>query len=265
MKDIRDDIFKNILNDKFNAVLTVENNGIFAGSKEAKTYAQEIGIDLKLYFSDGQEVCIGDTIGEIVADPKNMAIAEEKIIGAIAKYSGIATAARKAVVEAEEKVKIVSGSVKKMPPQIKNGIRDAIISGGATFRISDTPMIYMDKNYIKMLGSITKALEAVKDQMNVVKVIQLKGRDHSIEEETRMALENDCGILMVDTGNIEDLKRCITEVNKIGVRNNVKIAFAGDVKINQIKEYIKMGVDILDIGKEIVDAQLLDIKLDVID
>jgi nicotinate-nucleotide pyrophosphorylase (carboxylating) len=264
MKDIRDDIFKEIFDKKFKATLTVEANGTISGCSYAIEEAKDIGIELKLNFSDGDKVFKGDIIGEVVAEPKKIAIAEERIIGTLAKYSGIATAAKKAVDESNGKVKIVAGSWKKMPPQMKDGVRYAVSCGGASFRITDGPMIYMDKNFIKMLGSITNALEAVREKKDFVKVIQIKGKDFSVEEEALMALENGCGILMVDTGEIDDLKRSIEKVNQLGLRSKVEIAFAGNVKIDDIKNYIDMDIDILCIGKEIVDAQLLDIKLDVI-
>ncbi|SHI55132.1 nicotinate-nucleotide pyrophosphorylase (carboxylating) [Dethiosulfatibacter aminovorans DSM 17477] len=264
MKDIRDDIFEEILHSKFIANLVSENEGIIAGSSYALDQAKDIGIDLKFNFCDGDRIKEGDIIGEIIANPKGMAIAEERIIGTVAKYSGIATAAKTAVDTAKGKVKIVAGSWKKMPPQMKVGVRHAVNLGGAFFRITEEPMIYLDKNYIKMLGSIPYALEAVKDKIDYVKVIQIKGKDFSVEEETVMALENYCGIIMVDTGDINDLKKCIDTVKRLGQRNKVEIAFAGNVKIDHINIYTDMDLDILCIGKEIVDAQLLDIKLDVI-
>jgi nicotinate-nucleotide pyrophosphorylase (carboxylating) len=264
MQDIRDIIFKDIINKKFKAELISEKEGIFAGADEAKKQAEEIGIELELYCTDGQNIKSGEKIGTVTAEPKKMAIAEEKIIGSLAKYSGIATAARKAVISAGGKVKIVAGSWKKMPPQIKDGVRKAVDCAGASFRITDIPMIYLDKNYIRMLGSIPKALEAANEYKNFAKVVQLKGKDNSIEEETVQAIENGCNILMVDTGDLEDLQRCVDTVNGIGARDQVQIAFAGNVKLNQVEDMSKRDIDILCIGKEIVDAQLLDIKLDVL-
>ncbi len=263
MEDIRDIIFKNIINTTFEAELISERDGILAGVEEAGKQAAEIGIDLELCFKDGDRIQAGDILGKIVTVPKKIALAEEKIIGSLAKYSGIATAAKRAVEIADGRVKIVTGSWKKMPPQIKNEIRKAVDCGGASFRISDKPMIYLDKNYIKMFGSIPEALCAVKDYKDYVKVVQLKGREYSIENETLQAIENGAHFLMVDTGDVEDLNKCLATVRRSGVRDQVKIAFAGNVNINQIKDLIGLDLDILCIGKDILDAPLLDIRIDV--
>jgi nicotinate-nucleotide pyrophosphorylase (carboxylating) len=151
-----------------------------------------------------------------------------------------------------------------MPPQIKEGVRDAVSSGGATSRISDGRMLYLDKNFIKMFGSIEKSLKAVGDMEGYDKVVQLKGIDFSIEEETIQAIKGGGDILMIDTGKVDDVSRCLDIIIKMDMRDKVRIAFAGNVKINKIEELSQLDIDILCIGKEIVDAKLLDFRLDVV-
>ena len=264
VRDIRDVIFKDIIDKEFQAVLIPERDGCISGIANVIKQAEEIGIGIELYCKEGEWIEAKKPIGLITATPKNMALAEEKIIGNLAKFSGIATAAKKAVELSGGKIKIVCGSWKKMPPAIKDGVRTAVLSGGATFRISDNNMIYLDKNYIKMLGSIQKTLDSVKDFQNHTKVIQIKGEQVTIEEETKQALESGCNILMLDSGNVEDVVACLKVVNGMCLREKVKIAFAGEVKLDKIKDLARMDIDILCIGKEIIDALLLDISLDVI-
>lgn len=264
MEDVRDIIFQDILEKEFHALLIPEKDGILSGVDDAMEQADVIGVKLEMYYKEGHAIAKGKSIGKVIATPKKMALAEEKIIGMLSKFSGIATAAKKAVVMSEGKIEIVSGSWKKMPPAIKDGIRKAIVAGGASFRITSNNMIYLDKNYITMLGSIPKALNTVKDYKDHTKVIQIKGKQISISEETQQALENGCNLLMVDTGNLNDLVMCSDTVKAMDYQGKVKIAFAGGVKIDKIKEMLSYDIDILCIGKEIVDALLLDIKLDVI-
>lgn len=263
MEDIRDIIFKEIIDKEFHAHLIPERDGCLSGVSDAERYAAEIGVKLSFLVQEGGDVRKGQPIGELIATPKRMALSEEKIIGALSKFSGIATAAKQAVLLSKDKLRIVSGSWKKMPPSIKDGVRNAIVSGGASFRITNKPMIYLDKNFIAMLGSIPSALATVKDYTDYVKVIQIKGKQFSIEEETKQALENGCGLLMVDTGNLDDLVRCTDTANKLCKRSSVQIAFAGGIKLDKIEDFLDYDIDILDIGKEIVDAPLLDMKFDV--
>jgi len=47
-----------------------------------------------------------------------------------------------------------------MPIGLKANISSAVAAGGAAIRIRGTPFVYLDKNYIKMLGGISAGLDA---------------------------------------------------------------------------------------------------------
>ena len=123
-------------------------------------------------------------------------------------------------------------------------------------------MIYLDKNYIRMLGSIPQALAACASFHEYTKVVQLRGESATVAWETQAAVRGGADILMVDTGAREDLECCLSELAAMGCREHIKVAFAGNVKLTDIPE-LSERADILCIGKEIVDAPLLDWKLDV--
>ncbi|UQT50136.1 hypothetical protein M5E87_11610 [Flavonifractor plautii] len=82
-------------------------------TEAAKAQADELGIELELCKADGEELMHGERIGTLVAAAKQVALAEERMIGALAKASGIATAARTAVLMADGRAEIVSGSWKR--------------------------------------------------------------------------------------------------------------------------------------------------------
>jgi nicotinate-nucleotide pyrophosphorylase (carboxylating) len=50
-----------------------------------------------------------------------------------------------------------------------------------------------------------------------------------------------------------------------GLRSKVKLAFGGGVSIEKIGTLKTLDVDIVDVGREIVDAPLLDMRLEIID
>ena len=265
MEDIRDLIFQQLRGRRYRAVLTPERDGILSGVEDAAETAKTIGVEWKCLSEEGGRLKKGEPFAEIIAAPTQMAIAEEQVIGTLAKASGIATAAAAAVAAAQGQVGIVSGSWKKMPPVLKTMVRRAIATGGASFRICQPPMVYIDKNFIRMLGSIPAALTAVAPLKDSTKIIQIKGLACTVEEETRQALAGGADILMVDTGDLADLAACMAELERQQAKDRVKVAFAGGVKIAQIPEMAARGIDLLCIGKEIVDAGLLDMKLDVVE
>lgn len=265
MEDIRDYIFRNISSRHYRCNLKVERDGIISGMKEAMEAAEKIGIGIEYIVSEGTPVKKGEVIAIFHATPKQVGMADELFIGCLAKYSGIATAAKRAVSLSGGCFEIASGAWKKMPHELKDKIRRAAEAGGVCSRIAPQPMIYLDKNAIRMFGSVAVALENIKDLTDYQKVVQIRGEKASIKEETCQAIEHGGNLLMVDTGITEDLEICINTVNAMNYREKVRIAFAGDIKLDMLEGLRKYDIDTLCIGKEIVDAPLLDMKLDVIE
>lgn len=262
--DLREILFHKINDKEVTAQITVERAGVIAGSKNARKKLQELGVTSNYFAEDGLEVSGGDVIVKFTGNPGQITISEDIVMGNLAKTSGIATAARKAKELAAGKIRVVSGSWKKMPLEIKQMVREAIIIGGASIRITDTPFVYLDKNYVRIFGSIRATLEAASRLPERVKSIQLRGETGDISWETREAVAGGAQILMVDTGKIQDALETIKTLQAQGIRASKLVAFAGGVEIVQIPRYAELGIDILDIGTQIIDAPLLDMKMDVI-
>jgi nicotinate-nucleotide pyrophosphorylase (carboxylating) len=261
--DIREIIFAGMNGRQFSAEIVAERDGIVAGIARLRAALAEAGIGAELLRVDGGAVKAGSVVGRITGSAMQIAIAEEFAIGKLAKSSGIATAAHQAVRLAGGEMKIVCGAWKKMPAEIKSVVREAIVCGGAAFRISDQPFLYLDKNFVRMLGGIEATLNAVAPIHHKLRVIQLKGEFAGIAQEAILAVTHGADILMIDTGNLADLEAANKVLEAKGLRQQVKLAFAKGVRLRDIAAMKGLGIDILDIGSEIVDAPLLDMKMDV--
>jgi len=265
MQDLRDDIFKSVMTRSVTADIIAEDAGVIAGIQAAKDKAKSLELDIIRMAEEGQTVQKGDVIAKISGNPKQIAVAEDQLIGLVAKPSGIATATRNCVDRAGPDIQIVCGAWKKMPVVLKQTIRDAVVTGGGYFRISKDPFIYLDKNYIQMLGGIKSSLQAVAHFKGFKKVVQIKGRQKNIALEACEAAELHADIIYVDSGQPQDLRELADLLNRKGLRDKVKIAFGGSVKIEDIDRFKDLPVDILEIGRQIVDAPLLDLKLEVVE
>jgi len=262
--DLRDIIFKDVINKKFTAVIISEEEGLLAGKEILEKKGKEIGIKFLFLLEDASQLKAGTVIARFIGNPKQIAICEDNLIGAISKYSGIATAASRTKQISKGKIKIVCGAWKKMPTEIKPFIRRAVKVGGLKTRIVDEDFVYLDKNYIRMFGSIGETLKSVEKIKDKVKVIQIRGETDSIEMEAIEAIKSGANILMVDTGRVKDVQKVLDVLRKENKRTLVKIAFASNIKIIDIGKLINLDIDILDIGRQIIDAPLLDMSLDVI-
>jgi quinolinate phosphoribosyl transferase, C-terminal domain protein len=274
MKDFRDDIFCKIANYQITACIYTDMDGVISGVTDALNVAAEIGLTVNYTVSEGDEVFSGDLIAEISGTPKQICQAEDQLIGCISKYSGVATAAKKFVEKAGPKMRVVCGSHKKATFEIKEKLRAAIVTGGAHIRISDEPMVYLDKNYVAMFGGIQKALMAVAQIMDRKKAIQIKGRNESgdIVREAWTAVSSGADIVYVDTGNVTDLKLVtdalkpkLKELEETESYRHVEFAFGGGVVFSDMDAIRDAGADIVGVGRAIIDAPLMDLRLEVTD
>lgn len=258
--DVRESIFASIDGREFNAALVADGCGVLAGKQAAKTLFSGSGLYLSWRKEDGDVLGSGETILTARGSARQIALLEERLPGCLCKPSGIATAARQAVTLADGKIRVVSGAWKKMPSELKSMVRSAAEVGGIATRIVDGPFVYLDKNYVRMLGGIVETLEAVR-QLPGAKVIQLRGEEASIEQETHRACAHQANVVMVDTGVRQDVLQALKVACEYP---GVQVAFAGKVRLEEISELAILGVQILDIGAAIMDAPLLDMKLDVV-
>jgi len=156
---------------------------------------------------DGAAVLGGEQILWLSGTPMQVAVAEERVIGLLAKPSGIATAAAAFVARAGGRPRIVSGAWKKLPFGQKDMIRSAITIGGAEPRIAEWPFTYIDKNMVAMLGGVRATLEIVAGLPSRRTVIQLGGGD--ITSDACDAATCGVHVVFVDTGRIADLDRVV--------------------------------------------------------
>jgi len=262
--DVRYEIFRKSLESRVKAVLTAEKGGVLSGIASASESMISLGLNFFSELCDGSPVKEGQEIAGITGNPVQIAMAEERIIGVLSKSSGIATAAFRARKEMHPHCRVVSGGWKKMPFEIKAYIRKAVLDGGIDIRILHKPFIYLDKNYVRMLGGIKKSIQAVLPLDRSV-AIQVRGETDRIGSEAVEAAETGAEVIMVDTGRYEDADNVIQALKEKDLRDRVLVAFAGNILIEQLGSFNQLGLDIVDIGYAILDAPCLPMRFDVIE
>ena len=263
-RDIRDEIFRGVAGETITATVSAEADGVLFGLEAARRHAADLGLSVTARAEDGKRVRWGDIVLLVQGPPKAIAQAEEVLIGAMAKASGIATAAAEAVRRAGSRARVVCGAWKKMPAELKHVVRGAIQAGGAAFRIADGPFVYLDKNYVRILGGIRPALEAATRLDGHDRAVQIRGEHRPIADEAAEAASAGAAILMLDTGDPEDIGRVAARLRELGLRDRVRLAYAGGITLQDIEALAARGVDILDVGTAIVDAPLLPLRFDVV-
>jgi len=258
-----EEIFSSLEERSWRASLRSRSDGWIGGIPWARKAAETIRLEAIWRKQSGEKVSAGEEIAEFIGPLQQIVKFENLVIGLISKPSGIASAAQKAKQLSAGKVRLVSGGWKKHPFLVKDMVLEAVTAGGIAHRIVDEPFIYLDKNYVRIFGGISRALQAVASQSGT-KVIQLRGEFSPIAEEAQEALRHGAQVLMVDTGALKDLDEVMGIIKKEKAQPKVRTAFAGGIKLKGIPLIIEKGVDILDIGAAILDAPWLELTYDVI-
>jgi nicotinate-nucleotide pyrophosphorylase (carboxylating) len=260
--DLRDLLFADIRERRFVARICARAEGVLSGEDALREKGSDIGVTFLHLLPEGAPLNRGTVLAELSGTPKQIALCEESLIGLAAKYSGVATAAARAR-QTAGRLRVVCGAWKKMPPDAKQALRKAITTGGMPTRLVDQNFVYLDKNYVRMLGGIRQTLAAAAGAGQRVKAIQLRGETGAIADEAVAAAEAGADILMVDTGSVEDARAVSAALNERGVRERVRIAYSGGILIEDLIELQWEDIDIVDIGRAVIDAPLLDMTLDV--
>jgi len=263
--DIRDEILRNVRARRVTASIVVDDEGIIAGIPVAMKECDNLGLSVLMTLETGARVKKGDEVVRFAGRPKQVVMAEEFLIGLLAKPSGIATMAEKFVKATEGRPRVVCGAWKKMPPSLKDMVREAVVVGGAFYRMETGPFAYLDKNYIELLGGIGKSLAAVASLNGHSKVVQVKGRHGDVISEAIEAAEAGADVVFIDTGNLDDVGPVLEKLRGLGLRNKVKIAFGGGLNLETVGKLKALDIDIIDVGREIVDAPILDMKMEIVD
>jgi nicotinate-nucleotide pyrophosphorylase (carboxylating) len=263
--DLREEILRGVRAARVRAAIVVDEAGVVAGLGSAAARAGELGIELAFSVAEGGSVARGDEIARLAGTPRQVVMAEEVLVGLLAKPSGIATRAREFVARTSGRPRVVCGGWKKMPPSLKEMIRAAVAAGGAETRILPRPFAYLDKNYVALLGGIRESLAAVSHLHGVAKVVQVKGRYGDIAAEAAQAAEHGADVVFVDTGSSGDVARASHALRSSGLRERVQLAFGGGVGLGDLAALAALDLDILDVGRTIVDAPLLDMRLDIVE
>jgi len=262
--DIRDFLFSPLEGKSYLFEIKARESGVLAGARRLKEEALRIGLFINWVGEDGMILGEEEKVFQAIGDAWQIALSEERLLGLISKVSGVATASARMVSLAKGRIRVVCGAWKKVPVEIRGELREAIKVGGAGIRILEEPFVYLDKNYIRMFGGLAPAVRRAKEIEGRVVVVQIRGESSSLEGETMEALREGADLLMVDTGRLEDFIRVRGIVIREGFQGRVKLAFSGGVKEKDLERLIDAGVDIVDVGRAIIDAPLLDFSLDVV-
>lgn len=239
--------------------LVAKESGIIAGLSLFEYVFKLLdgkGIDLTPNYVDGAEIKKGDTIAEFSGNMRTVLSGERTALNFLQRMSGVATKTR-------EYVNLLKGTKTELLDTRKTlpGFRyidkyTVAVGGGKNHRIGLFDMVLLKENHIKAAGSITNAVQMIREKY---------GSDYKIEVETRNILEieeaikSNVDIIMLDNMSIEEMERAVKLID-----GNAKIEASGNITIKNIREVAETGVYYISVGAITHSVNALDISLLII-
>lgn len=239
------------------AEMKMKADGIISGLKVIRRVYEHFEKDIVWtpLVEDGEAVRKGDIILRIEASYRCLLLGERLSLNILQRMSGIAT-------ETAKYVRELAGTftqlldTRKTAPGLRVLDKMAVKDGGGTnHRMGLYDMVMIKDNHIKVAGSITLAVEAVK--AHIPGGIKIEVETTHLDE-VKEALEAKADIIMLDN---MDNAAMAEAVKFIGGR--AKTEASGNMNISRLKEVAATGVDFISVGALTHSVKALDISMNI--
>ena len=243
--------------DRMSCVLNTRVDGIFCGKNVFEMVFKILSpsINIKFYFNDGDVIKKGDKIADIEGPARYILMGERTALNYVQRMSGIATETNKyqnAV--GEFKARIVD--TRKTTPGFRAFEKYSVKTGGGSlhrFNLSDCAMI--KDNHIKYAGSLTKAVEKLRQHISHAHKIEV---ECDTVEQVKEAVICGADIIMLDNMSLDTMRECVKLINGKAI-----VEASGNVNLNTVHDIASTGVDIISSSAIVAKAPTLDLGLDM--
>lgn len=244
-------------NDILTAKLNSRAEGILAGIEVFALVFKTLdeNIEVQTFFKDGEKIKKGDTLAIIKGSARAILTGERTALNYIQRMSGIATLTN-TYQELIKKYNTRIVDTRKTTPNFRIFEKYSVKIGGVAlhrFNLSDCVML--KDNHIKLAGSLTKAIQKIKQHISHAHKIEV---ECDTIEQVNEALAQNVDIIMLDNMSIDEMEKCVKLINKHAI-----IEASGCINLSNLQEIAKTGVDIISSSAIVTKAGTLDLGLDI--
>ncbi|WP_087972119.1 carboxylating nicotinate-nucleotide diphosphorylase [Oceanobacillus rekensis] len=212
-------------------------------------------IEIKLYFNDGDKVAPYETIAEVYGPVRYLLTGERVILNLMQRMSGIATMTSQAVEQLNDS-KIHICDTRKTTPGLRMLDKYAVITGGGkNHRNGLFDGVMIKDNHISYCGSITKAVEKVRESIG--HMVKIEVETEKVEEVIE-AVKAGADVIMFDNRSPEEVKAFAALVP-----NTIVTEASGGITLENLATYANTGVHYISLGALTHSVNALDISLQV--
>lgn len=242
-------------NSRSDAYFMAKADGVLCGVEVAARVFTLLDPETKVTFlaSEGERISKGQRIAEISGHTREMLKAERTALNLIQHMSGIATYTRKCV-DAVAGTKASIADTRKTLPGLRAIQKYAVtVGGGRNHRYNLTDAAMLKDNHIDAYGSITGAVNALRQKAGHMLQIEVETRDL---DEVKEALQCGVNVIMLDNMSTDEMKKACELVN-----GKAKTEASGNVTLENIRAVAETGVDIISLGALTHSVTAFDISM----
>ena len=232
---------------------------IVAGTKFAKEIFLLKKCKVTIKKKDGRQIEPNKTILQIKGNAAAVLSCERTALNLLSRMCGIATRTNQfytIIKKSNSKTKLFA--TRKTAPGLRYFDKVAVeIGGGEKHRMNLSEMIMIKDNHLVVEKSLPKLIAKAKKTRKKIEVEVEKTND------AVLAAELGADIIMLDNFNPKQIKMTIKKLNKLGLREKVRIEASGRINEKNVSQYANAGVDMISIGEITNSPPGIDLSLEV--
>ena len=242
-------------NETCEAKVIAKEDGIVSGLVIFKRVFEIVdsNITVTLLISDGDSVDKGSILATIKGSALSILKAERTALNFLQRMSGISTETNRYVRAVKDtQCKILD--TRKTVPNLR--ILDKLAvkhGGGVNHRFSLSDMAMLKDNHIAAAGSITKAVEKVREVIGSATKIEVEVESIQALKE---ALNTSADWIMLDNMDNATMRECVRLTD-----GKKKLEASGNMTLDRVKSVAMTGVDYISVGALTHSVKALDISL----
>ncbi|MGG3798260.1 carboxylating nicotinate-nucleotide diphosphorylase [Metabacillus fastidiosus] len=239
------------------AVIIAKEDGIIAGTSIISIGYSLINknITVEIFKNDGDTVEKGEVIAAVKGSVQSILTGERVILNLLQRMSGIATLTNKAVRLLDSDHTRICDT-RKTTPGLRMFEKYAVRCGGGfnhRFGLYDAVMI--KDNHIGFSGSITNAVQKVKERIGHMVKIEV---EIETEEQLLEAIEAGADVIMFDNRSPEEVAKFVTLTP-----GHIITEASGGIGFHNLAEFKHTKIDYISLGMLTHSYSSLDISLNV--
>ncbi len=238
-------------------VFVAKQTGTIAGLDIIREAYQMLdpSMQITLKCADGDTVTKGQVIAEVQGYVALLLTGERVILNLLQRMSGIATMTKSAVLALNDD-RITICDTRKTTPGLRMLEKYAVtVGGGKNHRMGLYDGVMIKDNHIAFSGSITKAVQSVREQTGHMVQIEV---ETETKEEVLEAVAAGADIIMFDNCPPDLVKAFSTYVP-----DHIITEASGGIELDNLSAYAGTNVDYISLGFLTHSVQALDISMNV--